>query len=123
MAETLSAISVLLVFVTVLLSSIEQNVETILSKRPQQEHKDKMRKYKRKIKNILCFKLIPISLIYTIVFYTLLPSTIEIISVSTFSFWHFDTLNTIFVFVEVGLLGLVIYSISKVITLFQELYK
>ncbi|WP_147379538.1 hypothetical protein [Culturomica massiliensis] len=123
MAETLSAVSVLLVFLTVLLSSIEQNVETILSKRPQQEHKDKMRKYKRKIKNILCFKLIPISLIYTIVFYTLLPSTIEIISVSTFSFWHFDTLNTIFVFVEVGLLGLVIYSISKVITLFQELYK
>lgn len=123
MAETLSAISVLLVFLTVLLSSIEQNVETILSKRPQQEHKDKMRKYKRKIKNILYFKLIPISLIYTIVFYTLLPSTIEIISVSTFSFWYFDTLNTIFVFVEAGLLGLVIYSISKVITLFQELFK
>ena len=105
------------------MSSIEQNVETILSKRPQQEHKDKMRKYKKKIKNILYFKLIPVFLIYTIVFYTLLPSTIEIISVSTFSFWHFDTLNTIFVFVEVGLLGLVIYSISKVITLFQELYK
>lgn len=37
MAETLSAVSVLLVFLTVLLSSIEQNVETILSKRPQQE--------------------------------------------------------------------------------------
>lgn len=48
MAETLSAVSVLLVFLTVLLSSIEQNVETILSKRPQQEHKDKMRKYKKR---------------------------------------------------------------------------
>ncbi len=123
MAETLSAISVLLVFLTFLLNSIEQSLDTILSKRPYEDHVDKMNKYKEKIRSILFLKLVPISLVYIITFYVLLPDTFIIISNSTFSFWDFDALNTIFVFVEIGLLGLAIYSISKIVILFKEAYK
>ena len=119
MGEILSAVSVLLIFLTVLLSLIEKNVETILSNRPPQDHADKMKKYKKKIRNILYFKLIPIFLIYAIVFYVLIPSTIKIILNSAFSFWDFDALNTIFIFVEIGLFSLLIYSLIKIICLIK----
>jgi len=67
--------------------------------------------------------MLPISIIYLITFYILLPDTVKIISTSTLNIWDFDELNTLFVFIELGILGLTIYAIMKTYQLFEKLKK
>jgi hypothetical protein len=122
MADLLSAISILLVFLTFLLNSIEKEVSGILSKKkPESAQIDKLIRYKDDLKRIFFLKTLPISLIYLITFYILLPDTVKIISTSTINLWDFDELKTLFVFIELGILGLTIFAILKAYKLFEKL--
>lgn len=122
MADLLSAISVFLVFLTFLLNSIEKEVSDILSTRkPEVAQTDRLIRYKSDLKRIFYLKTLPISIIYLITFYTLLPDTVKIISISTLNIWDFDELKTLFVFIELGILGLTIYSFLKTYQLFEKI--
>ncbi|MCH7410683.1 hypothetical protein MM239_14845 [Belliella sp. DSM 111904] len=122
MADLLSAISVFLVFMTFLLNSIEKEVSDILSTRkPEAAQTDKLNRYRADLKRIFYLKTLPISIIYLITFYILLPDTINIISTSTLNFWGFDELKTLFVFIELGILGLTVYAIIKTYQLLDKI--
>lgn len=122
MADLLSAISIFLVFLTFLLNSIEKEVSDILSKRkPEVAQTDRLIRYKSDLKRIFYLKTLPISIIYLITFYILLPDTVKIISISTLDIWDFDELNTLFVFIELGIFGLTIYVILKTYQLFEKI--
>jgi hypothetical protein len=122
MADLLSAISVFLVFLTFLLNSIEKEVSDILSTRkPEAAQSEKLKRYKADLRRIFFLKTLPISIIYLITFYILLPDTIYIISSSTLNLWDFDELKTLFVFIELGILGLTIYAIIKNYQLFEKI--
>lgn len=122
MADLLSAISVFLVFLTFLLNSIEKEVSDILSTRkPEAAQTDRLTRYKSDLKRIFYLKTLPISIIYLITFYILLPDTVKIISTSTLNIWNFDELKTLFVFIELGILGLTIYAIMKTYQLYEKL--
>jgi hypothetical protein len=122
MADLLSAISVLLVFLTFLLNSIEKEVSDILSTRkPEVAQTERLTRYKSDLKRIFYLKTLPISIIYLITFYILLPDTVKIISISTLNIWDFDELKTLFVFIELGILGLTIYAILKTYQLFEKI--
>lgn len=122
MADLLSAISVFLVFLTFLLNSIEKEVSDILSTRkPEVAQTDRLIRYKSDLKRIFYLKTLPISIIYLITFYILLPDTVKIISISTLNIWDFDELKTLFVFIELGILGLTIYSFLKTYQLFEKI--
>jgi hypothetical protein len=122
MADLLSAISVFLVFLTFLLNSIEKEVSDILSTRkPEVAQTDRVIRYKSDLKRIFYLKTLPISIIYLITFYILLPDTVKIISISTLNIWDFDELKTLFVFIELGILGLTIYSFLKTYQLFEKI--
>lgn len=122
MADLLSAISVFLVFLTFLFNSIEKEVSDILSTRkPEVAQTDRLIRYKSDLKRIFYLKTLPISIIYLITFYILLPDTVKIISISTLNIWDFDELNTLFVFIELGILGLTIYAILKTYQLFEKI--
>lgn len=122
MADLLSAISVFLVFLTFLLNSIEKEVSDILSTRkPEAAQTDRLTRYKSYLKRIFYLKTLPISIIYLITFYILLPDTVKIISTSTLNIWNFDELKTLFVFIELGILGLTIYAIMKTYQLYEKL--
>jgi CBS domain containing-hemolysin-like protein len=124
MADLLSAISVFLVFLTFLLNSIEKEVlEALSTRKPETSQTVRLNKYKTDLKRLLYLKSLPVSLIYLVSFYVLLPDTIKIISSSTLNFWDFDELNTLFVFIELGLLGLTIYSIIRTFQLFKKIKK
>lgn len=122
MADLLSAISVFLVFLTFLLNSIEKEVSDILSTRkPEAAQADRLKRYKADLRRIFFLKTLPISIIYLITFYILLPDAIYIISSSTLNLWDFDELKTLFVFIELGILGLTIYAIMKTYQLFEKI--
>lgn len=122
MADLLSAISVFLVFLTFLLNSIEREVSDILSTRkPEAAQADRLNRYKSDLRRIFFLKTLPISIVYLITVYILLPDTINIISSSTLNLWDFDELKTLFVFIELGVLGLTIYAIMKTYQLFKKI--
>lgn len=121
MSDLLSAISVLLVFLTFLLNEIQKEVSLILAERkPSQAQKQDRKSYNGRIFSLLFFKAIPIAAIFIIAFYILLPKTITILLSSKITFWGFDELSTIFVFIELGLFGLSFFAISKILKLIKR---
>jgi len=122
MADFLSAISVLLVFLTFLLTIIEKEVSDTCSRRkPEIEQKQSRIQFNTELRKLLFLKIGPVTLIYCITFYSLLPKTVHIIITSSFNLWNFNELNTIFIFIEMGLLGLTIYSISKLVQVINKI--
>ena len=124
MADLLSSISVILVFLTFLFNAIEKEVNEIIAERkPEIAQKAKRSQFEDRLRKLLWLKVLPITIIYIVVFYSLLPEAISILMTSCFSFWDFDELTTIFIFIEIGLLGLTFYAVSKlwqVIVKFRE---
>jgi len=123
MGDLLSSISVLLVFLTFLLNSIEQRVSEKLSARvPLKSLQNDRKKFMAEIRMLVFLRTLPVTLIFGVVFYTMLPKTEEIIQTSEFSWWDFDALSTILVFLELGLLGLTIYAGYRSYELIEKLF-
>lgn len=111
MADLLSAISVFLVFLTFLFNGIEKEAnEKIASRRPGATATEGLGKFNREIRQLLWLKVVPVSFVFGITFYCLLPEAVKIIQNSKFSLWDFNPLNTLFVFIETGLLGLTVFA-------------
>ena len=121
MNDILSAIAVILVFLTFLLESIQIEISKILEeKKPESSQIAKIKIYRSKIKNILLLKSLPISTTFFIVTYILIPSCVKIIANSHLDFWNFNVFNTIFIFVEIGLIGMTCFSIYKSVELVKK---
>jgi hypothetical protein len=122
MADLLSAVSVLLVFLTFLLTSIEKEItEKCNTRKPELAQKEKRKLFNNDLIKLLFLKIVPIILIYFITFYALLPKSLKIITNSSFELWNFDELNTIFIFIELGLLSLTIYAVTKLFQLIKKI--
>jgi H+/gluconate symporter-like permease len=114
MADLLSSIGVILVFLTFLFNSIEKEVsEKIRERKPEISQVEKRKQFNSELLKLFWLKTLPITIIYVITFYSLLPKAVHLLATSHFSIWHFDELATIFIFIELGLLGLTIFAISK----------
>jgi|WetSurMetagenome_2_1015567.scaffolds.fasta_scaffold85529_3 hypothetical protein len=124
MADLLSAISVLLVFLTFLFNEIEREVIIHINQsKPPVVQKVARKQFQRNTLKLLLLKVLPVTLIYIITFYSILPNTVNILNYSYISFWNFDALNTIFVFIELGLLGLTIFAITRLLQLIEKYRK
>lgn len=124
MTDLLSAISIFLVFLTFLFNSIEKEVsDSLAKKKPEKEQSDNIKIYKSDLSKLIFYKSLPITITFAISFYILFPNTVNIISNSTIKFWDFDELNTLFVFIETGLLGLTVYSIKNTYKLLMKYLK
>lgn len=121
MADLLSSISVLLVFLTFLFNTIEKEVtEKIAKRKPETQQTEARKQFNNELWKLLFLRTLPVTIIFIITFYSLLPRAIQILTTSKFSFWNFDELNTIFIFIELGLLGLTIYASTKTIQLIKK---
>lgn len=124
MADLLSAISVLLVFLTFLLNGIEKDVnEKINQRKPTEAQTQARKQFNSEILQLLWLKTIPVTIIFIVTFYSLLPKAIHVLTVSSFALWNFDELNTIFIFIETGLLGLTIFATKKASSLVKKYYE
>ncbi len=123
-SEILSSISVLLVFLTILVTYLSTELNAILNEsKPVKDRKAEREKFIKKLRFILFIKSVPITLVFLLVTYTLLPTTFEIIQTSDVALWDFDSLRTIFMIVELGLVGFTIYSLIQTIRLIKKLTK
>jgi H+/gluconate symporter-like permease len=121
MADLLSSISVLLVFLTFLFNTIEKEVtEKIAKRKPETQQTEARKQFNNELWKLLFLRTLPVTIIFIVTFYSLLPRAIQILTTSKFSFWNFDELNTIFIFIEFGLLGLTIYASTKTIQLIKK---
>ncbi|SEO79152.1 hypothetical protein SAMN05444671_1412 [Flavobacterium sp. CF108] len=121
MNDILSAIGVILVFLTFLLGSIQTEITKILEeKKPEASQSAKIEIYKSRKRKILYLKSLPISIIFIVISYLLIPSCVKILKQSSFDIWDFDVLNTTFIFVELGLIGMSSFSIYKFVQLAKK---
>jgi hypothetical protein len=108
MSDILAGISILLVFLTVLLSFISNGINDLLrTPKPGTARAEARVEFNSKLRFA---QSIPVTLVFILVWYVLLPQTATIISTCHFDIWNFDTLKTIFVLIELGVLGFIIYS-------------
>jgi hypothetical protein len=123
MADILAAITVLMVFLTFLLQAIDNQITVqIDAPTPNVSKTIERAKFKKKLRVLLITKSIPITIAFAITSYTLLPKSISIIHHSRFDLWNFDILNTIFIFIELGAIGLTVYSTVKLVQLAKKLF-
>lgn len=123
-SDLLSSISVLLVFLTILVTYLSTELKQILDEpKPEKTRVKERGKFLKRLRFILFVKSIPITFIFILVTYTLLPHSINILITSNLDFWNFDSLKTIFIIIELGLIGFSIYSVIQTIRLIKKLTK
>jgi len=117
LGDIYSAISIILVFITILLDLIiREAVSYIDSPAPDSSKKKEIGRLNEKRKKIIVI-LIVVFLFYGFIFYLLLPNTFKIIEHSEISAWNFDLASTFYVFINfclLGFMGITIYYFFKV---------
>lgn len=124
MLDIITGVSVLLIFLTVLLTALDKEVNDKINKTkpPKADQKTANGKFNNNLIVLLLLIATPVLLIYFVTFWSLLPKTLTILKTSSFSIWNFNELKTIFVFIEIGLLGLTVFALMKFIQLLTKIY-
>lgn len=122
--DSFDAISILLVFVTVLFSIRYPEIKTVLEE-PLLTGKPKaLERQKKNIKSVLLIKWLPVVTINFIVVYSMIPLAINIISQSTISFFNFDFIRTAFIliwYLNIAFFIMSILLLSKLINKIREI--
>ena len=121
-SDLLSSISILLVFLTILITYISTELREILEEsKPEPVEVKKRLKFLRRLRFVLFVKSIPITLAFILVSYVLLPESTRILKTSHLSLWNFNSLNTLFIIIELGIIGFTVYSFIQTIRLIKKL--
>lgn len=124
MSDIISSVSVILIFLTFLFNGIQRDISSKLNEnKPNSIQKEARKSYNNQIREMLFLKVIPTTIIFGMVFYLMLPETIEILSISTLDLWAFDELSTLFFFIEVGLFGLFAFCLIRIWQIIVRLYE
>lgn len=105
MRDILSSISIIVGIMSYLLNMVHADANDLLEEElPATGQSAARSRLRKKLRNTLYFKSLPILLGYLTLFYLCLPTTIDIIYNSVFVLWKFDIFNTIFMCLELSLL-------------------
>jgi O-antigen ligase len=119
--DSIQGISILLVFLIAFFEMKRKQIEDDLKmKRPNQKLTQELDEFKRKIDKKIINNLLPLIIAFGLLFYLLLPASIEIITNFHISFFYFDLLVTLFLFIEIFsfvFLGYLIYYLIKLLDL------
>lgn len=101
MSEILAILSILIALMTFLFDLVYPKVTKILETSiPDKSRIEERKETRRGIFLILISRLLPILLLFLILFYLCLPTTIEVCTNSMFDLWGFDILKSFFVLLE-----------------------
>ena len=106
MGDIFSAISIILVFATVSLDIFAKESDNFITKQNPDKDKPTEQTDLKKEKNKLLFKLI--------VFWLLIPKSIEIIKDSEISLWNFDIVKTFYVIINFGILIFIVLTTNYI---------
>ena len=119
LSDILSATGVILVFIMLTFDKLNSTANDALKlKVPEKIKKIEFDSYCSLITSILLRTIFSfLGLLF--LSYIFLPTTLNIITTSTFNLWNFNLLNTLFVIIEVCVLAMTIY----IATLCYKIYK
>lgn len=120
MGDIFSAISIILVFATVSLDIFAKESDNFITKKNPDKDKPTEQTDFKKEKNKLLFKLIGVLLFYLLLFWLLIPKSIEIIKDSEISIWNFDIVKTFYVIINFGILIFIVLTTNYIYKIFNK---
>ncbi len=120
MGDIFSAISIILVFATVSLDIFAKESDNFITKKNPDKDKPTEQTDFKKEKNKLLFKLIGVLLFYLLLFWLLIPKSIEIIKDSEISLWNFDIVKTFYVIINFGILIFIVLTTNYIYKIFNK---
>lgn len=118
--ETFNAISILLVFVTVLFSIRYPEIKEVLDEPLQKDKPKALKRQKNKIKKDLFSKWLPVVILNLIVVYTMTPLAFKTLVQSSLSLLNFDFIRTTFILVWYFIIAFSISSLTILIKLYKK---
>ncbi|MGF3106082.1 hypothetical protein [Rossellomorea sp. DUT-2] len=119
--DSFDAISILLVFVTVLFGIRYPEIKMVLDEPLETDKPKALERQKKNIKNVLLIKWIPVLAMSFIVVYSMTPLAFNTISQSSISFFNFDFIRTAFVFIWYFNIAFLLVSILLSVKLIQKI--
>lgn len=120
MSDLLSAVGILLAIITLFFEKASSTISPVLEKTiPPKEQKIELEKTRKEVEKNIKIVII-FSILYFSFFWVLLPTSIMIISKSTFSIWDFDAVNTIFIIINCTVF---VFLIAAIRTLYLLIIK
>lgn len=123
----LSAVSILTAILTFFIGLAEKGIVETLEIEPEPPGKvPELQDQREDVRGTLLLHGVPVSVGSIVLFYICLPQTWNILWTSTFDYWHFDIIRTLFVLLEVCLFILVLLTsinLCRLIILLIEIRK
>ncbi|PEQ84667.1 hypothetical protein CN481_22125 [Bacillus sp. AFS006103] len=119
--DSFDAISILLVFVTVLFSIRYPEIKTVIDEPLQNDKPKALERQKKGIRSALLIKWIPVTALNFIVVYSMTPLALNTISKSTLSLFNFDFIRTTFILIWYFNIAFFISSIIILVKLFCKI--
>jgi hypothetical protein len=115
--DSFDAISILLVFVTVLFSIRYPEIKAVLDEPLQTDKPIALERQREKIKSELLIKWIPVTTLNFIVVYSLTPLALKTINQSKLSLFNFDFIRTAFILIWYFIIAFFLGSIFILVKL------
>ena len=121
-SESLSAVSIMLVFVIMLFNLSYPKINSDLNiEKPRKELILDCEKEKKRLKGNLLKKYLPQTIIHIVISYLFLPSAIYIFGNYPFSIWDFDLLVTLHLGIVGAFWWLAIWSVILIIKMIKKI--
>lgn len=120
MGEIFSAIGILLVFATVSLDLFIKDSQIFLHKtKPDIAKTKEIAKYNTE-KDCILYKLVGVLVFYILLFWLLLPKSVEIVKTSEIDFCNFDLIKTFYILINICILLFIIPIITYLIKTYKN---
>lgn len=115
MGDIFSGIGILLVFATVALDFfVKDSMRFLQEKKPDSAKTIEVENYKRR-RNSVVYKLTGVLFFYILLFWLLIPKSVEIIRTSTFDLWDFDFNSTFYILINFCIVFFIILTVRTII--------
>ncbi len=115
MGDIFSAIGILLVFATVALDFFVKDSQAFIQKTKPDSAKTKETENFKNIKKIIVFKLAGVLMFYVILFWLLIPKSVQIIETSTIDLWNFNLIPTFYIVINSCILIFIVLTFRYLI--------
>ena len=121
--DALSAVSILTAILTFFIGLAKKGIAETLKIEPERPGKvPELQEQRKFVRRILLLHGVPVSVGPIVLFYVCLPQTCDILWTSTFDYWHFDIIWTLFVLLEICLFVLVLLTSINMCRLIKLLF-
>ncbi len=115
MGDIFSAIGILLVFATVALDFFVKEAQIFDKKnKPDASQINRLKEYRRE-KNSIIYKLVGVFIFYLILFWLLIPKSVEIFKTSRFDLWDFNIITTFYILINFCILIFIVLTLKYLI--------